>query len=520
MDKIKVKRALVSVTDKSSLGVFARGLVDLGVELIASGGTFEKIRGEGIPVRAVEDVTRFPEMLDGRVKTLHPGIHAGILADRSKKGHLEKIGEHGIKPVDLVVVNLYEFEKTVSGENVSLEDAVENIDIGGPTLIRAAAKNHKGVVVVTNPKQYASVLSELKENKGAISLKTREELAAKAFETTAAYDTTIAGFLHNRFLPEQTFPEKLSVSFGKKQDLRYGENWHQKAAFYEDCSSMAVGISAAVQVHGKALSFNNINDANAAIELVKEFDEPSVVIIKHANPCGVASAKELSVAFRSAFACDSTSAFGSVIALNGECDAATAMQIASFFNEIVIAPGFEETALKVLKEKKNLRILQLPGLGETSPDNGLELKTVSGGLLAQALDSELLDESKLKVVTKRKPSEKEMADLMFGWRVAKHTKSNAIVLCNSLATVGVGAGQMSRIDATEIAVKKSHGRHKGSVLASDAFFPFRDNVDVAAKAGIVAIIQPGGSVKDGEVIRAADEHGIAMVFTGMRHFKH
>ncbi len=517
MSELKVKRALISVTDKTGLENFAKGLHMLGIELVASDGTFKKIKAAGVPVKSVEEITGFPEMLDGRVKTLHPAIHAGILADRSKKGHMAKLEEHNIKPIDLVVVNLYAFKETIA-KNCSIEDAIENIDIGGPTIIRAAAKNHLGVAVVTSPEQYEALLAELKE-KGGISLETRKKLAAKAFETTAAYDVTISNFLHNKFLPEEKFPQKLNLSFEKVQALRYGENWHQEACFYKG-SSNACGIGNAEQLHGKEISFNNINDANAAIELVKEFEEPAVVIIKHANPCGTAVDPKLSVAFKKALECDSTSAFGSVIALNRECDAATAEQITAFFNEIVIAPSFEEKTLGILKKKKNLRIMLLPCLGKKKTESGLEIKDVEGGLLVQTKDSLLLNDKGPKVVSKRKPSGKEMKDLLFGWKIAKHTKSNAIVLCKGLASVGVGAGQMSRIDATEIAVKKSNGRHKGAVLASDAFFPFRDNVDLAAKSGITAIIQPGGSVKDEEVIKAADEHGIAMVFTGVRHFRH
>ena len=429
------------------------------------------------------------------------------------------IKKQGISAIDLVVVNLYPFRETISKKNVSLEDAIENIDIGGPTIIRAAAKNNKAVAVVTSPSQYEQVLSELKE-KGAISAETRKKLAAKAFELTAAYDTTISGLLHNKFLSEEKFPQSLSLSFEKAQVLRYGENWHQEACFYKDVISTSCGIGDAEQLHGKEISFNNINDANAAIELVKEFEETAVVIIKHANPCGTAVNANLSVAFKNALACDSTSAFGSVIALNRECDVATAEQIAAFFNEIVIAPSFEKKALDVLKKKKNLRIMLLPCLGKKKTEPGLEVKAVEGGVLVQTKDLLLLNDGELKVVSKRKPSEKELKDLLFGWKIAKHTKSNAIVLVKDLASVGVGAGQMSRIDATEIAVKKSNGRHKGSVLASDAFFPFRDNVDLAAKSGITAIIQPGGSIKDEEVIKAADEHNIVLVFTGVRHFRH
>ncbi len=518
MSKAK-KTALISVSDKTGLAEFAKGLESHGFEIISTGGTAKAIEKAGVKVVPIKKATGFAEMLDGRVKTLHPKIHAGILADRSKKEHMAAIKKHGINAIDLVVVNLYPFRETILKKNVSLEDAIENIDIGGPTLIRAAAKNNEAVAVVTSPSQYGKVLAELKEN-GKISPETRKKLAAKAFELTAAYDTTISNFLHNKFLSEEKFPQSLSISFEKVQPLRYGENWHQEACFYKDVVSTACGIGNAEQLHGKEISFNNINDANAAIELVKEFDEPAVVIIKHTNPCGTAVNAKLSVAFKNAFACDSTSAFGSVIALNRECDVATAKQITAFFNEIVIAPSFEKKALEVLKKKKNLRIMLLSCLGKKKTKPGLEVKAVEGGLLVQTKDFLLLNNGELNVVSKRKPSKKEMKDLLFGWKITKHTKSNAIVLVKDLASVGVGAGQMSRIDATEIAVKKSNGRHKGAVLASDAFFPFRDNVDLAAKSGITAIIQPGGSIKDEEVIKAADQHGIAMVFTCVRHFKH
>jgi len=520
MEGQKVKLALLSVTDKSGLGQFAKSLSGLGVELVSTGGTYKKIREAKVPARKVEELTGFPEMLGGRVKTLHPKIHAAILADRSKKQHMAGLKEQGIEPIDLVVVNLYRFKETVAGKRVSLEEAVENIDIGGPAMVRAAAKNYASVAIVTSPSQYDAIIDELRKNNCSLSLRTRERLAAKAFEETAYYDSIISHFLHNRFLGKGHFPEKLSLAFEKAQNLRYGENWHQKAAFYREPLAAKASIALAQQLHGKELSFNNINDANAAIELAKEFSEPVAVLIKHANPCGVASGPELSEAFRKALECDPKSAFGGIIALNRECDAPTAEQIASFFNEIVIAPGFDRKALEALKCKKDLRVLQLPGIEKPHVMRGIDFRAVEGGALVQTLDSHRLKESDCKIVTKRKPAPEEMQDLFFAWSVAKYAKSNAIVLAKGKATVGVGAGQMSRIDATDIAVKKSAGKCKGSVLASDAFFPFRDNVDLAAKAGITAIIQPGGSVRDNEVIKAADEQGIAMVFTGVRHFRH
>ncbi len=520
MDNLKIRTALLSVTDKQGLQQFARQLHGLGIELVASGGTSSKIREAKVPVKKIESITRFPEMLGGRVKTLHPRVHAAILADKSNREHMQTLRKHGIKPIDLVVVNLYRFMETAGKSRVPIEEAIEGIDIGGPAMVRAAAKNYASVAIATSPEQYASIIDELRRNNCCISLHSRERLAAKAFELTAAYDSTISHFLHNRFFGKRHFPERLSLTFEKIQDLRYGENWHQKAAFYREPLSRKASVAAAKQLQGKELSFNNINDANAAIELVKEFKEPTVALIKHANPCGVASDAGISSAFRMAFACDKTSAFGSIIALNRRCDAKTAGQIASFFNEAVIAPAFDKKALEILGKKPNLRVLLLPGIDMPHKLRGIDFRAVEGGALVQTLDAHRLGRHDCKVVSRRKPSQNEMGDLLFAWSVAKYAKSNAIVLTKNKATVGIGAGQMSRIDATEIAIKKSAGKCRGSALASDAFFPFRDNVDKAAKAGITAIIQPGGSVRDKEIIRAADEHKIAMVFTGVRHFRH
>jgi len=520
LNNVRVRTALLSVTDKAGLEQFAKQLYVLGVELIATGGTYKKISDARVPVKKIEDLTKFPEMLDGRVKTLHPIIHAGILADRDKKEHMAVLKGRGIRPIDLVVVNLYQFKETVRKKGISLEDAMENIDIGGPAMVRAGAKNYRGVAIVTSPSQYDAVIDELRKNNRSISLRTREKLAAKAFEETAAYDSMISHFLHNKFIGKQHFPEKLSLAFEKVQDLRYGENWHQKAAFYKEPLASKASVAAAKQLQGKELSFNNINDANAAIELVKEFSEPAAVIIKHANPCGVASDEKISAAFKKAFECDSTSAFGGIIALNRKCDVPSAEKAASFFNEIIIAPSFDAKALEILRKKQALRVMMLPGIDKPHAMRGIDFRAVEGGLLVQTLDSHRLKEIDCKIVSKRHPSPEEMRDMLFAWSVAKYAKSNAIVLAKGMATVGVGAGQMSRIDSIEIAVKKSGGKCSGSVLASDAFFPFRDNVDLAAKSGITAIIQPGGSVKDKEVIAAADERGIAMVFTGVRHFRH
>jgi len=520
LNRIKVKTALLSVTDKQGLQEFAKHLHQLGIELVATGGTYRKIKEAKIPVKKIESLTKFPEILDGRVKTLHPKIHAGILAEKDKKKHLETLKKHRIKPIDLIVVNLYRFKETIGKRGAPLEKAIENIDIGGPTMIRAAAKNYESVAILSSPLQYDSIIDELRKNRNCISIRTRERLAAKAFEETAAYDATIAHFIHNNFVGKQHFPEKLTLTFEKLQDLRYGENWHQKAAFYREPLATKAGIAAAKQLQGKALSFNNINDANAAIELAKEFFEPTAVIIKHANPCGVASASKISTAFKKALECDKTSAFGSIIALNRRCDAETAKQIAAFFNEVVIAPSFDKKAFSILKRKQKLRILVLPGLQRPHLSRGIDFRAVEGGALVQTLDSQRLKKKDCKVVSKRKPTAIEMQDLLFAWSVAKYAKSNAIILAKEKATVGIGAGQMSRIDSTEIAVKKSKGKCKGSVLASDSFFPFRDNVDLAAKAGITAIITPGGSIRDKEIIKAANEHKIAMVFTGVRHFRH
>lgn len=520
MENIKISTALLSVTDKTGLEEFARKLHSMGIRLVATGKTFEKISAAKIPITKIEDITGFPEMLDGRIKTLHPKIHAGILADKSKKEHMKALQEQGISTIDLVVVNLYQFKETVSKEHVSLADAIENIDIGGPAMLRAAAKNFESAAIVTSPAQYDSIIKELSANNCCISLETRKKLASIAFNETAAYDALISNFLNEQFFGAENFPDKISFSFEKLQSLRYGENWHQKAAFYKQPLAGKAGIATAKQLNGRELSFNNINDANSAIVLAKEFSEPSAVIIKHANPCGVASGESISTAFKKAFECDSKSAFGGVIALNRKCNAITAEQIASFFNEIVIAPAFEERALEILQKKQNLRILLLP-----EKSNGtstfFDFRAVEGGALVQTQDYRKLREKDCKIVSKRKPSENEMRDTLFAWKVAKHAKSNAIVLAKGNATIGIGAGQVSRIDSTELAIKKSNGNCNMAVLASDSFFPFsRDNVDIAAQAGISAIIQPGGSKKDEEVIDAANETGTSMVFTGVRQFRH
>lgn len=509
---ITVKRALLSVSDKDGIVEFARGLAELGVEIISSGGTAQALAEAGVPVRRVEEVTGFPEILNGRVKTLHPAIHAGILARRDVQEHLTKLAELGIQPIDLVAVNLYPFAATIAKPNVTLEEAIENIDIGGPTLIRAAAKNHQGVAVVVNPVRYEEVLRELRA-KGGISPETAYHLAAEAFAHTAQYDSVIASYLAGR---REAFPARLPLTYTKLRDLRYGENPHQKAALYAQPGAQG-GITFARRLHGKELSFNNISDANAAWELVQEFSAPCAVGVKHMNPCGVGTGPDLLAAWRKAYAGDPVSIFGGIVAFNREVTAELARALSEIFLEVVIAPGFSDAALEVLKEKKN-RILLAAEPGR-SPQ-AWDLRAVRGGLLVQELDGRDYDPADLKVVTRRAPSEEELADLAFAWKVVKYVKSNAVVLARDSGTVGVGAGQMNRVGAVEIAVRQAGEKAQGAVLASDAFFPMADSVEAAARAGVTAIIQPGGSIRDADSIRAADAAGIAMVFTGIRHFRH
>lgn len=509
MGDLKVKRALLSVSDKEGIVPFARGLADLGVAIISSGGTASALAEAGVPVTKVPDVTGAPEILGGRVKTLHPRIHGGILADRRKSEHMEQLAEQGIEAIDLVVCNLYPFERTVEHPSVQEDDALEQIDIGGPAMVRAAAKNHPSVAVVVNPGRYDSILEEISST-GAVSDGTRRELAQEAFRHTASYDTAIAGY----FSRGEGYPSIVLLSGEKVADLRYGENPHQQAAFYKSPGAPA-GLAAAEQMHGKELSYNNLLDTDAAWRLVLELQSPAAAIIKHSNPCGVAQAGSLEDAYARALDCDRTSAFGGIVALNAECDAATAVQIAEIFTEVVIAPGYTEGAFAALTGKKNLRILATKPSYPRDP----EVRRVAGGYLIQDQDGfDPLDD--LKVVTKAQPTEAEMADLRFAWTVCKHVKSNAIVLAKDLIAVGVGAGQMSRVESTQLAAMRAGDRAPGTVCASDAFFPFRDGLDAAVDAGAVAVIQPGGSVRDDEVIAAADEHGIPMLFTGRRHFRH
>ena len=512
--RLKIKRALISVSDKRGIVDFAKRLHELGVEIVATGGTAELLK-DSVPVVPISSITGFPEMLDGRVKTLHPKIHAAILAKRIPE-HLRQLEDHEITPIDLVVVNLYPFKKTIE-ESDDLERALENIDIGGVALIRSAAKNYRDVAVVVNPSRYAEIIEELEEGED-ISEATRERLAVEAFLHTAEYDDTISSFLQKKFMGVKGFPESLNLRYQKIQELSYGENPHQEAAFYRELDVTESCVANAVQLHGKTLSFNNLYDANSAFELVKEFEEPAVAIIKHTNPCGAAIGKTISEAYRKAHETDPVSAYGGIVGLNREVDKETAEQIVSTFKEVIIAPGFTDEALDILKQKKNLRLLKTPPI--TGFHQGWDMKKVVGGILVQTRDVAKLDPSRFRVVSKRKPTESEWKAALFGWRVVKHVKSNAIVLVTEDMVVGIGAGQMSRVDAARIAIEKSGGRTKGTVLCSDGFIPFRDTVDEAAKVGVTAVIQPGGSKRDAEVTAAADEHDMVMIHTGERHFKH
>ena len=503
------KRALLSVSDKSGIVDLARGLVEAGWEIVSSGGTATAIAEAGVPVLKVADVTGAPEILGGRVKTLHPKIHGGILADRRKPEHLDELRAQGIEPIDLVVCNLYPFERTIAHPSIKEDDAVEQIDIGGPAMVRAAAKNFHSVAVVVNPERYESLLKEISST-GEVSYETRRRLALEAFQHTSAYDAAIARYL----MPHDAFPDRLSLQVEKVADLRYGENPHQVAAFYRN-AGQRTGLAAAEQLHGKELSYNNLLDTDAAWKLVSELAHPAAAIIKHSNPCGVAVGTDLATAYAKALDCDRTSAFGGIVALNEACDEATATRIAEIFTEVVIAPGFDDAALAALTAKKNLRILKAPAAARQEED----VRRIAGGLLVQSADPPD-DAADAKVVTKAQPTEEQLADLRFAWTVAKHVKSNAIVLAKDLTAVGVGAGQMSRVESTELAARRAGERARGTVCASDAFFPFRDGLDVAVAAGAVAVIQPGGSVRDEEVIAAADEHGVPMLFTGRRHFRH
>lgn len=511
-----MKRALISVFDKTGIVDFAKSLDSMGWEIISTGGTSKALKAEGIKVMDISDLTKFPECFDGRVKTLHPNVEGGILAIRDNDDHKKQMAELGVEPIDIVVCNLYPFKQTILKPGVSHAEIIENIDIGGPTMIRAAAKNYKFVTVITDPEDYNQVIDELK-SAGDTLAETKEMLAAKVFIHTSHYDALIAGYFSEKL--NISYPKTITLTYEKKQDLRYGENPHQTAAFYASVKGTDGTLTGAVQLHGKELSYNNIGDTDGALETLKEFDEPTIVAAKHANPCGVGSATTLAEAYRRAYEADPVSIFGGIVAANREVDAETATEMAKIFLEVIIAPSFSKEALEILSQKKNIRLLQIENIGRKNT-TGSKAKTVLGGLLIQDLDTQLLNQGELKVVTKRQPTEAEMRDLMFAWKVVKHAKSNGIVVAKDLCTTGVGPGQVSRIWALENAIRQGGARISGSVMASDAFFPFSDCVEAAHKAGITAIIQPGGSVRDQESIDAADQYGIAMVFTGMRHFKH
>lgn len=521
-DRVKVKRALLSVSDKTGLLEFAKELSSQGVELISTGGTAKAIKDAGLPVKDISEVTGFPEMLDGRVKTLHPVVHGGLLSLRDNKEHMETIAKHNIKPIDLVCVNLYPFEATISKPNVELDHAIENIDIGGPSMIRSASKNYRSVTVIVSPARYADVIGEMKANDGATTFKLRQELAIEAFGHTSRYDGMIHEYLHKR-LSEKKWPDIFTFSGQKLQEMRYGENPHQPAAFYRDRANTLPTIVNGKQLQGKELSYNNIMDADAALMIVKEFDEPAATIIKHTNPCGTAIGKDATEAFTKAFDADPLSAFGGIVAVNRPVDESAAkiiLEKLSFF-EIMLAPSYDQGALKAFEARKNLRVMSLEGLGkakDTVP--GCHVRRVEGGFLVQDFDQAAEDKSLYKVVTEKQPDPKLAKDMEFGWKLVKHVKSNAIVLVKDGVSIGVGAGQMNRVGSLEIAIEQAGEKAKGSVMASDALLPFRDSVDACAKAGIAAIIQTGGSVRDKEVVEAANQHGIPMIFTSYRHFKH
>jgi len=515
-------RALISVSDKTGIVEFAKELRSLGVDIISTGGTAKALEEAGVEVIGISNVTGFPECLDGRVKTLHPNIHAGLLAIRNNEEHMKQVKELKVELIDLVVVNLYPFKETILKDNVTREEAIENIDIGGPTMLRSAAKNYQDVSVVVDPQDYQIVLNELKENK-KVSIETNFYLSSKVFEHTSSYDTLIATYMRKE-RGAKDLPETLTMTFEKVQDMRYGENPHQKGAFYKEIGKVEGFLTEAKQLHGKELSFNNINDTNGALELLKEFTEPTIVACKHANPCGVGTGANIFEAWTKAYNADPISIFGGIVVANREIDVNTANEINKIFIEIVVAPSFSQEALEVLKSKKNIRLLELKNIEAKYAEGTYDLKKVGGGILVQDVDRELLGEE-LKVVTERKPTEKEMKDLLFAWKVVKYAKSNGIAIAKDETSIGVGPGQVNRIWACKQAIEHA-GEHlgvevlKGASLASDAFFPFDDCVAEAVKAGITAIIQPGGSMRDQDSIDACNKAGITMVFTGMRHFKH
>lgn len=516
-------RALISVSDKTGIVELAKEFVDLGIEIISTGGTYSKLKEAGIPAIEISELTGFPECLDGRVKTLHPTVHAGLLAMRSNPSHMKQLADLKIETIDIVVVNLYPFKATILKDNVERHEAVENIDIGGPTMLRSAAKNYQDVAVVVDPRDYEKVLAELKEN-GEVSLDTKFYLMQKVFMHTSSYDTMIADYLKKQ-RNDTSFPETLTLTFEKVQDMRYGENPHQRAAFYREIGKKKGSITDAVQLNGKELSFNNINDTNGALELLKEFSEPTVVACKHGNPCGVGSGNNIYEAWKKAYEADKTSIFGGIVVANREVTVAMAEEMKNIFLEVVVAPSYEKEALEILTQKKNIRVLELKDIEAPQDEYAYDLKKVNGGIIIQTVDNELFYEEELKVVTNRAPSPKEMEDLKFAWKVVKFVKSNGIALAKDKQSIGIGPGQVNRIWATKQSIDHAieligEDATRGAVLASDAFFPFDDCVEAAHKAGITAIIQPGGSLRDEDSIKKCNEYNIAMVFTGMRHFKH
>ncbi len=510
------KKALISVSDKTGIVELAKNLIEFGYEIISTGGTLKVLNESGVKAVDISSVTGFPECLDGRVKTLHPKVHAGLLAMRDNAEHMDFLKSMNIDPIDIVVVNLYPFKETVKKPNIDLQTAIENIDIGGPTMLRSAAKNYQDVAVMVDPADYAKVLEELKN--GGITKETKFYLMYKVYQHTSYYDTLIANYLRKKLGIE--FPDQFTMAFDKAQDMRYGENPHQNAVFYKEAFDVAGSLAVAEQLHGKELSYNNINDTNGALDLLREFTEPTIVAVKHANPCGVATAKTISEAFFKANAADPTSIFGGIVASNRTIDKETAEQIHNIFIEIVVAPDFTDEALEILKQKANIRLLKLPTIMNTVPADSYDMKKVLGGLLVQEFDRKVVDLDKCRVVTKKQPTQEQMEDMIFAMKVVKHTKSNAIVVAKNKTILGIGGGQVNRIRATKQAIEHSLTDTKGAVLASDAFFPFDDCVEAANAGGISAILQPGGSVRDQLSIDSCDKFGIAMVFSGDRHFKH
>ena len=514
-------KALISVSDKTGIVEFAKQLEKLGIEIISTGGTYKKLKEEGVKAIEISELTGFPECLDGRVKTLHPKVHAGILAMRSNPNHMKQLTELGIDTIDFVVVNLYPFKQTILKDNVKREEAVENIDIGGPTMLRSAAKNYQDVTVITDPNDYEKVLKELKEN-GKVSLDTKFYLMNKVFEHTASYDAMICKYLKEE-RKDESLPQELTLTYEKVQEMRYGENPHQIGALYKEVGKCEGSLTIAEQLNGKELSFNNINDTNGALELLKEFDEPTVVACKHGNPCGVGSDSNIYKAWQKAFSADKTSIFGGIVVVNREITEEMAKEMKEIFLEVIVAPSYEEKALEILKSKQNLRILLLPSIAVKQPKGAYDIKKINGGIILQTIDSELLND--YEVVTNRKPTEKELEDMLFTWKIVKYVKSNGIALGKNKQSIGIGPGQVNRIWATKQSIDHANelieeGITKGAVLASDAFFPFSDCVEAAHEAGITAIIQPGGSVRDKDSIDKCNEYGITMIFTHMRHFRH